>query len=65
MESKDVGNGGDDLMSVNFQDKLADNLTNNLFQYSHNYNTLPDSHHRLVRKTLSQVSGRNETLSQE
>jgi len=27
MESKDVGNGGYALTSVNFQDKVADNVT--------------------------------------
>ena len=49
-------------MSVNFQDKVADNVTNNLFQYSRNYNTHTDSYHRLVRKKkLSQVSGRTES----
>ena len=31
MESKDVGSGGYALTSVKFQDKVADNVTNNFF----------------------------------
>jgi hypothetical protein len=58
MESKNVGSGGYVLMSGKFQDKVAGNVINNLFQYSRNYNTHTDSYHRLVRKKLSQVSGR-------